>query len=101
MTTQTTEEKLPISGNLAENERFFKENVGLNTSFDLGIRKVYILDFQVNMYFLNGLCDTNYIIEILKKITSINDNEVEPAKFKEILENRIVNQSVAKNQNTR
>jgi stage V sporulation protein AF len=96
MTKQTAEEKLPISTNLAENERFFKENVGLNTSFDLGVRKVYILDFQVNMYFLNGLCDTNYIIEILKKITSINDNEVEPAKFKEILENRIVNQSVQK-----
>lgn len=96
MTTQTDEEKLPISGNLAENERFFKENVGLNTSFDLGIRKVYILDFQVNMYFLNGLCDTNYIVEILKKITSINDNEVDHSKFKEILENRIVNQSVQK-----
>lgn len=96
MTTQTAEEKRPISGNLAENERFFKDNVGLNTSFDLGIRKVYILDFQVNMYFLNGLCDTNYIVEILKKITSINDNEVDHTKFKEILENRIVNQSVQK-----
>ena len=96
MTMQTDEEKLPISGNLAENERFFKDNVGLNTSFDLGVRKVYILDFQVNMYFLNGLCDTNYITEILKKITSINDNEVDHSKFKEILENRIVNQSVQK-----
>jgi stage V sporulation protein AF len=94
MTTKT--EKLPISGNLAENERYFKENVGLNTSFDLGIRKLYILDYQVNLYFLNGLCDTGYITQILKTVTSISDNEIDHIKFKEILENRIVNQSVQK-----
>ncbi|QGQ47087.1 spore germination protein [Metabacillus sediminilitoris] len=94
MTTKT--DKKPISTNLAENERYFKENVGLNTSFDLGIRKLRILDYQVNLYFINGLCDTAYITEILKKITSISDNEVDHTKFKEIFENRIANQSVVK-----
>jgi stage V sporulation protein AF len=94
VTTKT--DKKPISPNLAENERFFKDNVGLNTSFDLGIRKLNILDYQVNLYFINGLCDTAYITEILKKVTSINDNEVDHTKFKEIFENRIANQSVAK-----
>ncbi|WP_226666944.1 spore germination protein [Metabacillus litoralis] len=92
----TTKSKYPISGNLAENEKFFKEHVGLNTSFDLGIRKLFIMDYQVNMYFLNGLCDTAYIVQILNKITAISDNEVDHVKFKEILENRIVNQSVEK-----
>ncbi|MBM7604490.1 stage V sporulation protein AF [Metabacillus crassostreae] len=92
----TTKNKYPISGNLAENEKFFKEHVGLNTSFDLGIRKLYIMDYQVNMYFLNGLCDTAYIVQILNKITAISDDEVDHVKFKEILENRIVNQSVEK-----
>jgi len=94
--TDTKETKYPISGNLAENEKFFIEHAGLNTTFDIGIRKLQILDFQVNMYFLNGLCDTKYITEILKKITSISDDEVDHIKFKEILENRIVNQSVSK-----
>lgn len=92
----TTKNKYPISTNLAENEKFFKEHVGLNTSFDLGIRKLYIMDYQVNMYFLNGLCDTAYIVQILNKITAISDDEVDHVKFKEILENRIVNQSVDK-----
>ena len=96
MATDTKEKKYPISGNLAENEKFFIEHAGLNTTFDIGIRKLQILDFQVNMYFLNGLCDTKYITEILKKITSISDDEVDHIKFKEILENRIVNQSVSK-----
>ncbi len=92
----TEAKQYPISGNLAENEKFFTERVGLNTSFDLGLRKLTILDYQVNMYFLNGLCDTNYITQILKNVTLISDNEVNHNKFKEILENRIVNQSIQK-----
>ncbi|HZH58421.1 MAG TPA: spore germination protein [Metabacillus sp.] len=96
MMSKTEANQYPISTNLAENERFFTEHVGLNTSFDLGVRKLTILDFQVNMYYLNGLCDTNYITQILKNVTLINDREVNHTKFKEILENRIVNQSVQK-----
>ena len=96
MSTKTEAKQYPISGNLAENEKFFTEHVGLNTSFDLGVRKLSLLDFQVNLYYLNGLCDTNYITQILKNVTQINDHEVNHTKFKEILENRIVNQSVQK-----
>ena len=96
MTSETEAKQYPITGNLAESEKFFTEHVGLNTSFDLGVRKLTILDFQVNMYYLNGLCDTNYITQILKNVSLINDSEVNHIKFKEILENRIVNQSVQK-----
>ncbi|WP_026558939.1 spore germination protein [Bacillus sp. J37] len=96
MSTETEAKQYPITGNLAESEKFFTEHVGLNTSFDLGVRKLTILDFQVNMYYLNGLCDTNYITQILKNVSLINDSEVNHIKFKEILENRIVNQSVQK-----
>ncbi|WP_368657279.1 spore germination protein [Metabacillus halosaccharovorans] len=96
MTSETEAKQYPITGNLAESEKFFTEHVGLNTSFDLGVRKLTILDFQVNMYYLNGLCDTNYITQILKNVSLINDSEVNHIKFKGILENRIVNQSVQK-----
>jgi len=88
------DEKIPIYDKLSDNEKYFTERVGLNTSFDLGVRKLTILDIRVDLYYLNGLCDTSYITQILKNLTAINDNEVEQSKFKEILENRIVNQSV-------
>ena len=88
------DEKIPIYDKLSDNEKFFTERVGLNTSFDLGVRKLTILDIRVDLYYLNGLCDTSYITQILKNLTAINDNEVDQSKFKEILENRIVNQSV-------
>ncbi len=88
------DEKNPIYDKLSDNEKYFTERVGLNTSFDLGVRKLTILDIRVDLYYLNGLCDTSYITQILRNLTAINDNEVDQSKFKEILENRIVNQSV-------
>ncbi|MGM7721317.1 spore germination protein [Metabacillus sp. Hm71] len=94
MTTKT--DKKPISANLAENEQFFKSHVGLNTSFDLGIRKLTITDYRVNLYYVNGLCDTAYITQLLRQLLMIKDDQVENLKFKELLENQLVNQSVEK-----
>ncbi|MDQ0233573.1 spore germination protein [Metabacillus malikii] len=96
MVTQQMRET-PIKKDLKENEEFFKLHAGLGTSFDIGVRKLLILDYKVDMYFLNGLCDTNYITQILRNLTSITEKEkVNEDKFKDILENRIVNQSVEK-----
>ncbi|MFC0271524.1 spore germination protein [Metabacillus herbersteinensis] len=91
-----TKEKTLISPNPTQNENFFKNHVGLHKSFDLGVRKLFVLNQQVHMYFVNGLCDTQFITQILKQLTEINDREVEGLKLKEIVENRIVNQQVEK-----
>lgn len=91
-----TKEETLISPNPTQNENFFKNHVGLNTSFDLGVRKLFVMNQQVHMYYVNGLCDTHFITQILKQLTEVNDNEVESGKLKEIVENRIVNQQVQK-----
>lgn len=91
----TTEKKVPIFANLADNEAYLKEKIGIGTSFDLGIRKVYILKKEVNIYYCNGLCDTQYLIELLKQIVQINDKERQTAQAKQILENRLVHQQVS------
>ncbi|MED4532269.1 spore germination protein [Metabacillus fastidiosus] len=93
---ESTKEKKPIPSSLSEIEHYFKQNVGLNKSFDLGIRKFSVLDKKVNLYYVNGLCDTAYITEILEKLQEINDNIDENGNLEEVFENRIPNQSVAK-----
>ncbi|MGG3891826.1 spore germination protein [Metabacillus fastidiosus] len=93
---ESTKEKKPIPSSLSEIEHYFKQNVGLNKSFDLGIRKFSVLDKKVNLYYVNGLCDTAYITEILEKLQEINDNVDENGNLEEVFENRIPNQSVAK-----
>ncbi|MCZ0754584.1 spore germination protein [Anoxybacillus sp. J5B_2022] len=90
-----TEKKVPIFANLADNEAYLKEKIGIGTSFDLGIRKVYILKKEVHIYYCNGLCDTQYLIELLKQIVQINDRERQTAQAKQILENRLVHQQVS------
>ncbi len=62
MTANTN--KVPISEKLVDNEKFFKEKIGVGTSFDLGVRKIHVLNREVHIYYCNGLCDTQYIIEL-------------------------------------
>ncbi|EMT47302.1 spore germination protein [Anoxybacillus flavithermus] len=89
-----TESCIPISPKLNENEQFFKDAIGVGTSFDLGVRKLHILKTNVHLYYCNGLCDTQYIIELLEMLVQVNDRERQSAKLPEIIENRLVHQQV-------
>ncbi|MBB5356713.1 stage V sporulation protein AF [Anoxybacillus mongoliensis] len=89
-----TKSYTPISPKLNENEQFFKDAIGVGTSFDLGVRKLHILKTDVHLYYCNGLCDTQYIIELLEMLVQVNDRERQPAKLLEIIENRLVHQQV-------
>lgn len=71
-----------------------KERIGLGVSFDLGIRKLKILRKNVNLYYVNGLCDTEYIIHLLEELVELNDNERMNTHIFDVIKNRLVNQSV-------
>jgi len=88
------ENKTKIFKDVDQVEAYFKKNVGLGTSFDLGVRKFVILKEDVQMYYVNGLCDTSFITDILSQLVEINDKKTNNAKVFEIIENRLVNQSV-------
>ncbi|MET3696175.1 stage V sporulation protein AF [Bacillus oleivorans] len=88
-------EKQHIPAELAKLEEYMKERVGLGTSFDLGVRKVKILKQDVNLYFINGLCDTAFILEIMEQLIEINDHEKASSDAYDIIFNRIVHQSVS------
>ncbi|MBT2638813.1 MULTISPECIES: spore germination protein [unclassified Bacillus (in: firmicutes)] len=89
-------DKLPIPQSLDEAEKYMKEHVGLEASFDLGVRKLKILKKNVHFYYVNGLCDTSFIVHIVEELVDINDNEKLSSHLQEIVENRITHQSVDK-----
>ncbi|MDT8859804.1 spore germination protein [Alkalihalobacillus sp. MEB130] len=62
----------PISRKIVENEAEIKKRLGFGTSFDVGIRTFTILDKHVQMYFVNGLCDIQFIIELLKELMDLD-----------------------------
>ncbi|VEF47913.1 stage V sporulation protein AF [Bacillus freudenreichii] len=75
-------------------EQFFKDRVGLGTSFDLGQRKLVILKKEVQLYYVNGLCDTEFIIELIKELVNLNERERPTKNIFEIVQNRLVHESV-------
>lgn len=94
METTQTNEKQPFPKDLEKTEQFMKERIGLGVSFDLGIRKLKILRKNVNLYYVNGLCDTEYIIHLLEELVELNDNEQMNTHIFDLIKNRLVNQSV-------
>ncbi len=96
--TQKKVEKWPIPTSVNEIEHYMKQRVGLGISFDLGIRKIKILKKDVHIYYVNGLCDTIYIIQLIKELVGINNREEASPNVFKIIENRLVNQSVEKTQ---
>ncbi|MEK4874388.1 MULTISPECIES: spore germination protein [Bacillus] len=96
MGKQDLNTKTTIPKDLSHLEEMMKERVGLGTSFDLGVRKLKIIRKNVHLYYVNGLCDTSFITGILMFLTRLNDTERNTIRVKEIVENRIVNQSVQK-----
>jgi stage V sporulation protein AF len=92
--TENTNSNEPISPKLAVNEQYLKDRVGFDTSFDVGIRKFKVLGTNVHLLFLNGLCDTQFIINILKEIVTLNDKEKANGNAVAVIENRINHQSV-------
>ncbi|MED4070424.1 spore germination protein [Priestia endophytica] len=89
-------QKTPISKNIYDNDEFFKDEANMGASFDLGVRKILVLDHAVHFYYVTGLCDSQYIIKIAESLVTINDHEKEPRKVKQIVENRLIHQQVKK-----
>ncbi|HHW39424.1 MAG TPA: spore germination protein [Bacillales bacterium] len=88
-------EKIPISSSISSNEEFLKKRIGIGTSFDLGVRKIKVLKKDIQIYYLNGLCDSAYIIELMRELVEINDNERSfRTNTKEVIHNRLIHQQV-------
>ena len=83
-----------VSKQLADNEAYMREEVGATISYDLGFRKIMVLERQIQLYYVNGLVDDATIVEILKMLIRTNDNEAETDKLDSIIKNRLVNQQV-------
>lgn len=83
-----------VQKQLEKNAEYMINEVGATKSFDLGFREIVVLDRKVQVYFVNGLVDDLTVIELLKTLVSINDDEVEKEKVVEIIKNRLVNLQV-------
>ncbi|MDQ0350903.1 stage V sporulation protein AF [Alkalibacillus filiformis] len=84
-------DELKIKSSITENRKIFEEKLGLDVSFDIGYRTIIVLGKEVDFYYVNGLVDTEFVTEILKKVIEINDFEENENKVPEIVKNRLAN----------
>ena len=83
-----------IDASIKKSRKVFGDQLGIGTSFDVGRRSLLVLEHDVDIYFVNGLTDSEYTIEIIKKLVEINDFESEKRKLAEIIKNRLMNHQV-------
>lgn len=86
--------KEPIPKLPQDLEAILKKRVGLGTSFDIGLRRLKILKKDIHLYYVNGLTDPLLMTEIIQELVSINDDERQSSKIYEIIQNRLIHQSV-------
>ncbi|PSA94133.1 spore germination protein [Bacillus atrophaeus] len=91
-----TKEKIRVYRDPSKNEAYYKNRVGMGTSYDVGVRKLNILDREVQLYYLNGLCDTAYIIHLMRELLAINNRKEDSDELINIVENRLLNAQVEK-----
>ena len=91
-----TEKKIQIYEELDKIEKYMKDRVGLGTSFDLGVRKFKVMRKEVNLYYVNGLCDSVLIAELLEQLLFLNDadRKLQARDTFDIIQNQLVHQSV-------
>ncbi|GGB33908.1 spore germination protein [Virgibacillus dakarensis] len=92
---ETKENKSPISPDIKDTEAYMKKHIGIGVSFDAGFREITVLKTKIQLYYVNGLVDSSNVIQIMKVLVQINDNEGNRKKVREIVENRLVHQQVA------
>lgn len=95
MTKENEHPKKPIPEAVSEIEHYMKEHVGLGKSFDLGVRKILVLKKDIHIYYVNGLCDTTFIILIMQILIEINESGKLTSKVYDVVKNSIADQSVA------
>ncbi|HEY4552087.1 MAG TPA: spore germination protein [Bacillaceae bacterium] len=84
----------PIPAKTQDVEAYFKERVGLGKSFDIGQRKLTILQKDVHIYYVNGLADSMIILQIIKVLVGLNDKQKTGTNLFDLVKNRLIHESV-------
>ncbi|KHE69815.1 spore germination protein [Halobacillus sp. BBL2006] len=84
----------PIVMKLEQNRKVMNERVGVDQSFDIGFRTLKILDHEINVYYVTGLCETPIIVELMRQLFEMNELVNEKADIFQQIKNDIPHQQV-------
>ncbi|HLQ70991.1 MAG TPA: spore germination protein, partial [Bacillota bacterium] len=91
---ENSKEKQNISSSIRKTEKYMTEHLGIGVSFDVNFRQISVLKTKTQLYYVNGLTDDQIVVQLLKKLIEINDEESNRRKVADIIQNRLVHQQV-------
>jgi len=89
MSPSKQENMQKIDRSLDKNHEFLHEKLDLDINFDVGFREYKIANKKINLYFVNGLTNTAFIIQILKQISAVDRPLTNAGAFKELFEHSL------------
>ncbi|NGP43653.1 spore germination protein [Bacillaceae bacterium SIJ1] len=93
--TDEEQKQTPLSSRVKDIEQYFTKHLGMNVSFDIGVRKLRVMDTHIHIYYVTGLCDSQIVSEIIEELLHLNENEKHGAsEVKAAIHNRLVHQQV-------
>jgi stage V sporulation protein AF len=66
-----------IANSLDENIRILEERMGLNHSFDVVMREMTFAGYRSGIFYLNGLVKEDVLTEVIKRLTYLDEKQVE------------------------
>ncbi|WP_082233943.1 spore germination protein [Halobacillus massiliensis] len=90
------EEKIPIVMKMEQNMKIMKDRLGIGKSFDAGVRTLRILDKEVNIFYINGLCETPVIVELMRQLFELNEGVKDKKSAFQLIHNSLAHQQVEK-----
>lgn len=73
-------------------DAYLAKEAGLGKSFDTGVRRLTVAGEPLHLYFINGLCDTRFIIEIIESLLSLEKKQNESSAV--LVKEHLVHQAV-------
>jgi len=89
-----TNRQSDISKNNRHVKKYMTVHMGIDTSYDVGVRDFSILKTNVQIYYVNGLVDDLTVGELTKVLVTINDNEPDTNSAYKVIKNRLNNLQV-------
>src|SRR5690625_514465 len=87
------EETKSVAKDITLNKLYMNNVLGEDTSYDIGLRELLVLDRKILLYYVNGLVDDIVIVQIIRQLVETNDNEI-PKRVSDIVHNRIVSHQI-------
>jgi stage V sporulation protein AF len=81
--------KILIDPSLEKNHHFLNEKLDFDVNFDVGCREYKVGNRKISLYFVNGLTNTENIIQLLKQISLVDRTLTHAGAFKELFEHSL------------